>query len=153
VYHVVFEVRLDGKPHPKSYGRLPTVKAFKNQDIANSWALRVEWNTPSGENKSRYIQWGQGVDVGQGVGRGHHNAYFRSISVLHFLVGVEVPSADLRSYMDNLGKANMLQAHYDYFTHIIEFGPQVPYPLEINSKLNAKRGVAILVKSRIKGAV
>jgi hypothetical protein len=136
LYHVVFELRLDGKRHPKSYARLPTVTSLMNQDIANSWALRVEWQNPSGQTQSRYLQQGGrrriGYQAPANAARGHSHAYIRGMEILHWLVGVKCADAYLRSYMNVLGNANVLQVHHDYFSQTIEFGPQKSYPHRID---------------------
>lgn len=51
-----FEVRLDGKPHPYAWARLPLIGTFEDWDRANSWGFRIGWKDPGGKSRSRYIQ-------------------------------------------------------------------------------------------------
>jgi hypothetical protein len=54
-YNITFEVRLDWKPHPYSWARLPLIGPFKDWDRANSWAIVIEWVDKSGQNRQRYL--------------------------------------------------------------------------------------------------
>ena len=89
LYATVFEVRLDGKPHPMSYMQGPKIPVFVNSDISDSWALRIEWNDPNGVFRSRYIQ-PTGTHFNYNLpnaGRGQSEHYLRCISLIHHLFG------------------------------------------------------------------
>ena len=55
-FDITFEVRLDWKPHPYSWARLPLVGCFDDWDRANSWALKIGWIDSLGTHRTRYIQ-------------------------------------------------------------------------------------------------
>ena len=56
VVDVVFEIREDGKPHPRSLVRLPTVGPTEDWDRANSLALCATWKDADGNGRTRYFQ-------------------------------------------------------------------------------------------------
>jgi hypothetical protein len=145
LYATVFEVQLDGKPHPMSFMRGPKVPIFVNSEIADSWALRIEWKDPNGVFRSRYIQ-PTGTHFNYNVpnaARGQSEHYLRCISMIHHLFNA--PYQDLRSAYFNMGAANVLQAHHDYFLQEISFGPQTPYPNTIDySRVSDARQIQLM---------
>ena len=54
-FNVTFEVRLDWKPHPFSWARLPLVGPFQDWDRANSWAISINWEDAGGNHRSKYL--------------------------------------------------------------------------------------------------
>jgi hypothetical protein len=54
-FNVTFEVRLDWKPHPYSYARLPLIGPFADWDRANSWAVSIDWTDAAGKHRSKYL--------------------------------------------------------------------------------------------------
>lgn len=54
-YNITIEVRTDWKPHPYSWARLPLIGPFMDWDRANSWAININWVSPSGEYRVKYF--------------------------------------------------------------------------------------------------
>jgi hypothetical protein len=149
IYNTVIEVRLDGKPHPKSYMRGPKIPIFLNSEIANSWALRAEWKDASGQPRQRYLQYGDGrnndkVLCSEGAARGQWDHYLNAIAMVHFLFGQTVQNP--RSVYRIWGHANVLQAHHNYLMQEVVFGPQTLYANVIDySRIPDKRIVDMMV--------
>jgi hypothetical protein len=145
VYGTVFEVRLDGKPHPMTYFRGPKIPIFHNSDIADSWALRIEWTDPKGQPRSRYVQpmethynWNY-----PGAARGASEHYLRCISLIHHLF--HVPYPDLKTAYIDMGAARVIQAHRDGFLQETTYGPQTPYPIAIvYSRVSDRRQIQMM---------
>jgi hypothetical protein len=53
---VVFDVRLDGKPHPVPAFALPLIGPFEDWQRAMSWTHRIEWKSPTGVWRQHYHQ-------------------------------------------------------------------------------------------------
>jgi hypothetical protein len=145
VYGTVFEVRLDGKSHPMSYFRGPQVPVFLNSNIADSWALRIEWKDPTGQHRARYIQ---PMDTHSnwnypGAARGASERYLRCISLIHHLFDVPVP--DLETAYIDMGAARVIQGHRNVFLQEISYGPQTSYPNSIDySRVTASRQIQMM---------
>lgn len=123
-YNVAFEVRRDGRRHPKAWARLADVGVFENSDQANSLAVRVEWEFPlgSGSWRYRYIQLHNGTTFMDRNVNGSLRRYAIAISMLHWLFGVSrrlLPQWVPRAY----GSARVLEVVYDYMTQSIRFCP------------------------------
>lgn len=136
-------MRLDGKPHPKSFARLPTIPIFLNSDIASSWALRAEWKNVAGNNRARYIQSGGYNEQVTGAARGHTQTFLKSIAMIHYLFNVPVQDG-LYAYMD-LGKSNVIQAHYNHLSQEVTFDTQKQYPHNIDySRVSERRCIQMM---------
>jgi hypothetical protein len=127
---MVFEVRLDGKPHPHSWARLPKIGPFEDWDQANSWALRYEWEYPEGSGNWRYgyAQTQRFSERRDFNVPGSLSRYAIGVSVLYWLFG-----ADSRSFPKWIhrpaGSVRVVQAVYDYMTQVIHIEPQRPHQL------------------------
>ena len=53
--NLTLEVRVDGKSHPNSYVRVPTVGPFKDWTLANSVAVRINWANSSGRRVGLFL--------------------------------------------------------------------------------------------------
>ncbi len=53
---VVFELMLDGSPHPRPWARLPKVGCFEDWNLANSIGVRVEWSEKNGGPQAMTLQ-------------------------------------------------------------------------------------------------
>ncbi|KAH7076897.1 hypothetical protein BKA63DRAFT_602620 [Paraphoma chrysanthemicola] len=151
LYATVFEVRLDGKPHPMSYMRGPQIPVFVNSPIADSWALRIEWIDATGTLRSRFVQ-PAGTHFNYNVpkaARGQSEHYLRCMALIHHLF--DVPYTQNRSKFFDMGAANVLQAHHDYFLQEISFRPQTPYPNTIDySRISDTRQIEMMVDAGLK---
>jgi hypothetical protein len=83
-YNVKFEVRLDWKPHPYSWARLPLYGPFEDWDRANSWALCIEWTDKTGQHRSRYLHCERPFIVIDDLSNGSMQGYARGIEVRSF---------------------------------------------------------------------
>ncbi|KAF2018388.1 hypothetical protein BU24DRAFT_491356 [Aaosphaeria arxii CBS 175.79] len=128
-FQLVFEVRLDGKPHSRSWARLPHIGPFTNWNIANSWALRIEWRDPQGSWRSRYCQ----SDTPQRIpdsSRGMIDTYANGVGIMHFLFGVPLGP---RAFITNLGFARVKQVDYNHLLKIMSYRDQNAYPNDLGS--------------------
>ena len=53
---VAFELVVDGKRHPNSYARLPTIGPFRDWALANSVAVKISWADEQGKRRSTSLQ-------------------------------------------------------------------------------------------------
>jgi hypothetical protein len=128
-FQLVFEVRLDGKPHQKSWARLPHIGPFMNWDIANSWALRIEWRDPQEHWRSRYCQsvTQQRIPDTQ---PGTLDTYVNGAGIIHYLFGKSLES---RASINNFGFAMVRQVNHNYLQKQITFTDQKSYPNSLNA--------------------
>jgi hypothetical protein len=80
-YDITFEVRTDWKPHKYSWARLPLLGPFEDWDRANSWALRIDWKDPSGQNRFKYLHCERPHLIMNKDSNGSIQAYARGIEV------------------------------------------------------------------------
>jgi hypothetical protein len=141
---LVFEVRLDGKPHPRSWARLPRVGPFMNWSIADSWALRIEWKDPNGEWKYRYCQSVTQQRI-EDTTSGTLDTYVHGAGIIHFLFQKPL---GFRTAITDLGFARVRQINYDYMRKRISFIDQKPYP----NALDARRKPADAIIQEMKNS-
>ncbi|KAF7673330.1 hypothetical protein GT037_008653 [Alternaria burnsii] len=127
---VVVEARLDGKAHKNSWARLPQVGIFKNWDQANSFAVRIEWETEEGSGvwRYRYIQCTKYLHTMADSGvPGSVLRYAKGIAIVHWLFGVQ-PSWNESWIKKPGGRMRVLQAEYNLMTQSVRFiRPTKPY--------------------------
>jgi hypothetical protein len=127
---IVIEARLDGKAHENSWARLPQVGIFKNWGQANSFAVRVEWETEEGSCiwRYRYVQCTKYLHtmVEQNV-PGSLLRYAKGIAIVHWIFGVP-PDWDAAWIEKPAGCMRVLQAERNFMTQSVRFvKPTKPY--------------------------
>ncbi|KAI4604615.1 hypothetical protein J4E80_011014 [Alternaria sp. BMP 0032] len=121
-FEMVIEVRKDGTPHPHAWARLPKIGRFKNWDQANSFAVRVEWESPRGSGKwnFQYLQATQLYRRLDNKVPGSFATYAKSVSFLQWLTNSK-PNHN-HTWIPRLqGAARVLQSELDFMNQAIKF--------------------------------
>ncbi|KAH7083917.1 hypothetical protein FB567DRAFT_605020 [Paraphoma chrysanthemicola] len=130
---VVFEVRLDGKPHPFAWAALPLIGAFEDWQHAMSWAHRMEWKSPSGVWRRHYLQKSDSVLEEKGS-RGSLRVYMVGMMVVRWLLRQLPDQWTLnRKWMYSLPPMHVLQIQIDYLKQRISLREPVPVPAKYSS--------------------
>jgi hypothetical protein len=94
LYHIVFEVRLDGKAHPWSFSESSKVATSANSIIASSRALRVEWKDKQNVSRFRYIRNVQSATEAELRCQSHPDMSLTcqsGMAMIHHLFGIKIP--------------------------------------------------------------
>jgi hypothetical protein len=110
--HVIFEARLDGKLTKDCWSRLPHIGVRQNWDQARSFALRIEWEHPTGSGnwRYRYVRSPTEPTMANNNVPGSLKRYAKSVAVLHWIP---------RPY----GSIRVLQATYNFMDQSITLAP------------------------------
>ncbi|KAF2010040.1 hypothetical protein BU24DRAFT_467528 [Aaosphaeria arxii CBS 175.79] len=146
-FYVTIDVRLDWKPHSKSWACLPEIGPYEDWDRANSWAIRANWEHPpaSGQWRHRWIQYfTPSVLIATNV-PGGFNAYAQGIRMIHWLFG-ETPTHKHSWIPDAYGAAFVKQMKWDFLTMTIDFAT----PVRLPPPISAARRSAASIKAQMK---
>lgn len=119
-YDMVIEVCKDGSKHPKAWAMLADIGGFENWTQANSFAIRIEWQLPSGQWTYRYIHARRlftGLDTKD---PGSHVMYIKGITFLQWLTN-SAPNHNYSWIPRVSGCARVLHANYDFMNQTIKF--------------------------------
>jgi hypothetical protein len=125
-YHVVFEVRTDGGPHPHAWSRIPSIGPFQNWDQGRSLAVRVEWESSPGSGNLlfRYLQVGHPYKF-ETKDPGSSSTYAKTIALIHWLFDA-TPNHSHAWIPPPQRAANVIQVVYDIHTQSIEIRDPAP---------------------------
>jgi len=122
---IVFEVRLDDKPHPLAHCPLSLIGPFEDWHRAMSWAFRFEWKSPTGKWKRCYMRKRGNKLIEEGV-RGALTNYVFGMAVLRWLLK-EAPDQHTlnRSWMYSFPPFHVMRIHVDFLRQEVSL-QQVP---------------------------
>ncbi|CAN9100264.1 unnamed protein product [Alternaria alternata] len=120
-YNITFEVRLDWKPHPYSWARLPLIGPFKDWDRANSWAIVIEWVDKSGQNRQRYLHCERPYMTLAEDSDAAIQPYARGIEVIHWLFNERIPSGQQYEWLQVPPMAAIKVIKHDTVRQMITF--------------------------------
>ncbi|KAL8907649.1 MAG: hypothetical protein Q9207_001301 [Kuettlingeria erythrocarpa] len=137
--YLVFEVRLDGKPHDAPFGRLPLVGKFTDWRELSRLAVRMEWGTPNG-CYATYLQALHPMEPGSEQALGPYVSASALLAALKGTVSTETSGWRLRIPAPRIIEFSF--GHLSQTVHIRERvirekrpGPQAREAQEINREL------------------
>ncbi|KAH5747784.1 hypothetical protein HBI17_126290 [Parastagonospora nodorum] len=120
-FNVTFEVRLDWKPHPFSWARLPLVGPFQDWDRANSWAISINWEDAGGNHRSKYLHCERPLKMVHSDEPGSFTPYANGIEVIHWLFNERIPADQQHSWLRTPPMAAVKVVKYDHVDQMITF--------------------------------
>lgn len=120
---VVFELMRNGERHPRCWARLPTIGPFRDWQLANSLALKVEWQDTNGSTRVRYLQTGGIRRVQDEQAQGSLSAYALAIGLIRYF-NRQIPQ-NCRSWDIIFGFARMRELTFDYFNQTLRFSAEL----------------------------
>jgi hypothetical protein len=126
-FHVVFEIRKDGGPHPQAWSRLPDIGGYVFSEQGRSMAVRMEWEHPakSGMWRSIYLQSPKTMMFMDKTVPGSHVNLSKTISMIQWLSGA-APNHSHSWIPRFRGSAHVFQAEYDYHQQRLTITYQTP---------------------------
>jgi hypothetical protein len=144
--YIIFEVRLDWKPHSRSWARLPKVGSFHNWDRANSFAIRVEWEQPLGSGTWlwTYAYMSTASLLDEDI-PGATKSYGHALQLIHWLFQ-ENPNYSLEKLPTIVSRAHILQAYYDYMTQTVSFKVPATKPVPVAAHRRSEAEIIRIMK-------
>lgn len=126
-FNVTFEVRLDRKPHPFSWARLPPNGPFPDWDQANSWAVSMDREDADRNPQSKYLHCEQPLVMVDKDSPDSLLSYARGIEMIHWLFNERIPADQQHHWFQTPPMATMKVIKYDHVEQkiTVQAGPRV----------------------------
>ncbi|KAK5241820.1 hypothetical protein LTR40_008685, partial [Exophiala xenobiotica] len=116
----VIELTLDGSPHPKSWARLPSKGPWSDWDLANSWAVRIEferdgkWQSLGLVSTNTFRSRTKETDV-----PGASNTYAQGVAIPRFLTQMQLDQNGRPDWQYDYGIARVKEQKLNWLQQTI----------------------------------